>query len=248
MSNTDDKTLRDFKIFLRIDDEIADPPTDSVIRDAQQAIAYVLLRIEFNEDFEYELLEYKDDDGEDILRGLLSDFDNGARTLFWVMGVIPSSLHAIYTVQCAIYRLLVEGHIRGEIVQVPKELGYLPEWYDTCKQELGHGMTIDVIPLIRPNPSLKVVLWARDREAGARDHLWLGWRLEEKMTPAAIRDRWNKKTDAERRECAPTCFGKISLNGKDCGRDTVKKALNKAKRERAMAERLFFRQATSGSE
>jgi hypothetical protein len=248
MSNPDEKTLRDFKIFLGIDDEIADPPTDSAVRDAQQAIAYVLLRIEFKEDFEYELLEFKDDDGEDILRGLLSDFDNGARPLFWVMGVIPGSLHSIYTVQCAIYRLLVEGHIRGEIVQVPKELGYLPEWYDTCKQKLGHGMSIDVIPLIRPNPSLKVVLWARDREAGARDHLWLAWHLEEKMKPAAIRDRWDKMTDEERLECAPTCFGKVGAKGKPLGHDTVKKALMKAKRERAMAERLFFKWANSGSE
>jgi hypothetical protein len=52
-----------------------------------------------------------------------------------------------------------------------------------------------------------------------RDHTWLRWAEEEGMTPARIRDRWNKEHPTE----------KVS-NG-DAGRDTVKKGLSRAASE-----------------
>lgn len=105
-----------------------------------------------------------------------------------------------------------------------------------------------MLPLIFANPSLEMWFITGGREAGARDHLWLDWHLDKNIKWAAIRDHWDNLTDAERFAYAPTCSGKVGEESKVNGYEVVKKAIDKAKAERAMEERLFLKRATSGSE
>ncbi|MBA3481853.1 MAG: hypothetical protein H0T51_08570 [Pirellulales bacterium] len=74
-----------------------------------------------------------------------------------------------------------------------------------------------------------ISILAQLRPCGARDHLWLAWNTREKLTPAKIRDRWNKLSDADRQSTSPRRSGKIDHAGK--GREIVEKGLRLAKRE-----------------
>ena len=53
-----------------------------------------------------------------------------------------------------------------------------------------------------------------------RDHIWLRWAEDEGMTPAPIRDRWNREHPTDK------------IGPKDSGREVVKKGLDKARAER----------------
>ena len=68
------------------------------------------------------------------------------------------------------------------------------------------------------------------RPAFDRDHLWLKWNEEEGLKPAAIRDRWNGMTDAERKGITVTTWQKIGAG--NSGRAVVYDALKRAKREK----------------
>ena len=50
------------------------------------------------------------------------------------------------------------------------------------------------------------------RPCSSRDSLWLHWKEHAGLGNVEIRDRWNELSEAERRELAPKCCGKI---GKD---------------------------------
>jgi hypothetical protein len=72
------------------------------------------------------------------------------------------------------------------------------------------------------------------RPAYKRDHLWLRWH-EEGMGPAAIRDRWNMLSDAEREKTCPKLPGRVGgadAESKKAGRATVITGLKKAKQEK----------------
>ena len=73
-----------------------------------------------------------------------------------------------------------------------------------------------------------------NRAAYARDHLWLKWKLREGLTPAKIRNRWNRMNDSERRRICPLWHERIGgtdSEGKKAGIEVVKTGLKKAKRE-----------------
>ncbi|WP_166827337.1 hypothetical protein [Thalassoroseus pseudoceratinae] len=65
--------------------------------------------------------------------------------------------------------------------------------------------------------------------AEGRDHLFLEWR-NEGLTPAQIRDRWNAKTDEERRSICPKKWKKIKTDGTKNGRDVVYNAIKRARK------------------
>jgi predicted Rossmann fold nucleotide-binding protein DprA/Smf involved in DNA uptake len=73
------------------------------------------------------------------------------------------------------------------------------------------------------------------RPAYERDHLWLKWQLEEGLGPAKIRDQWDAMRDAERKAISPNAWERVGgddSQAKKAGREVVKTALGKAKKER----------------
>lgn len=78
-------------------------------------------------------------------------------------------------------------------------------------------------PAAPPQPAAIQPEGIKRRPCYDRDHLWLMWREDEKMGPAAIRDRWN-------REFAR--YGGQGIATGRPGRDVVKEGLRKAKAER----------------
>jgi hypothetical protein len=76
----------------------------------------------------------------------------------------------------------------------------------------------------------------RERPAYHRDHLFLRWKLEEKMTPAPILDRWNSMSDEELRKVSPRCWHRIEgAGGRQGDLCVVKKALARAQKDRNAA-------------
>ncbi|NQT14425.1 MAG: hypothetical protein HQ582_16840 [Planctomycetes bacterium] len=71
----------------------------------------------------------------------------------------------------------------------------------------------------------------KERLAGPRDLLFLKWQTREKMTDAKIRDRWDGMTDEERKARCPKWPQRVGDTGKKQGRENVKKAIRKAKKE-----------------
>ena len=67
------------------------------------------------------------------------------------------------------------------------------------------------------------------RPAFERDHRWLNWNQKDKLGPAAIRDKWNVMTDEDRQSISPRKPERIQSG--EQGRDTVKKAIELAKKE-----------------
>jgi hypothetical protein len=75
----------------------------------------------------------------------------------------------------------------------------------------------------------------RRRPAYYRDHLWLDWRLQGKMGPAAIRDRWDGMSDDERKAMCPRAWQSIGgddAKTKRSGRAVVVNGLKKARKEK----------------
>ena len=75
----------------------------------------------------------------------------------------------------------------------------------------------------------------RRRPAYDRDHLWLDWRLQGKMAPAAIRDRWDGMSDDERKAMCPCAWQSIGgddAKTKRSGRAVVVNGLKKARKEK----------------
>ena len=70
----------------------------------------------------------------------------------------------------------------------------------------------------------------RRRQAYQRDHLWLDWHEVEGLGPASIRDRWNAIPSESRQRACPSTPNVIGKG--ESGRDVVKKALRRARKER----------------
>jgi hypothetical protein len=73
------------------------------------------------------------------------------------------------------------------------------------------------------------------RPAYERDHCWLDWHEQDHLGPAPIRDRWDQMTDEERKAICPRSYEKVGgrdAESQNAGRETVKKGLKKAKKER----------------
>lgn len=74
---------------------------------------------------------------------------------------------------------------------------------------------------------------ARSRPAYERDHLWLRWKTEDRMTPAPILDRWNSMSDHERIKVSPRKWQRVESDGGRKGAvDVVKSGLKNARSER----------------
>lgn len=223
--------------LLGISERIADPPAKVALGRAQQSIARVLLKVKYNYDWglELEITEEECGDTEFLLQ-LRDNTSNGDRPLDWVLASVPRAIHTDYTVRYAIYSLFTEQHISVHILFVPSELEILWESEQRIRQlEYAPDAVANVLPMIRANPSIRFILFGHKRVAAARDHLWLDWCLDEGMTPAAIRDRWNGMSNEERLAVAPTSCDKIGGPNLDKAKalDVVKKSLSKAKKERA---------------
>jgi len=75
------------------------------------------------------------------------------------------------------------------------------------------------------------------RPAYGRDHKWLEWVKTAGLTPAKIRDRWDELPEEERQQICPNAchqIGGASSQEKISGREIVKTAIKKAKKERKM--------------
>lgn len=68
------------------------------------------------------------------------------------------------------------------------------------------------------------------RPAYLRDHRWLKWNVEEKLTPAKIRDRWNNMDEFSRDMVCPTQCE--ALKAGRLGRQVVEHALKTARKEK----------------
>ena len=122
--------------------------------------------------------------------------------------------------------------VQGKPVQPPgpwtldatiAHLDSLREWFDR---------TVGPSPETSPPNAVKQQATQHRRPAYGRDHKWLEWKEKEGMTPATIRDRWNKMSDDERRRICPQKWQPIeSENGREGTRDLVEKALRKARKD-----------------
>jgi len=114
------------------------------------------------------------------------------------------------------------AHLRQEFFrawQLWYPAGTKYEIYDSSKEDAD-----DLLSNVLNDQELPM------RPAYARDHLWYRWNIEG-LTPAIIRDRWNSMSDKERKTISPMSWNKIGTNGKDKGRDLVKKSLARAASE-----------------
>jgi hypothetical protein len=71
----------------------------------------------------------------------------------------------------------------------------------------------------------------KKRPCYGRDHEFLRWQKDEKLTPAKIRDRWDSLSEAERKKICPTNYEPIGKPLKKAGRAVVVTALKKAASE-----------------
>jgi len=71
----------------------------------------------------------------------------------------------------------------------------------------------------------------KPRPALGRDTLWLKWKTEERLTPAKIRDRWDRMSDEQRKRACPTCWKRVGESDPNLGREVVKMALRKTEAE-----------------
>lgn len=88
---------------------------------------------------------------------------------------------------------------------------------------------IPLEPLLEHNFVTQIDYIGPKRPAYHRDHTWLSWYLKDRLTPAKIRDRWNSLSDDERISICYTASNKIGSS--EDGRDVVKKAIDRARKE-----------------
>lgn len=216
MYANDPETLRRFATALELSPKLFDPPQSGPLRAAQIAIAQCFCEdwsgFRFGETLREHAYGYEP--------------GQGYVPLFLLLDSVRR--HAFMTVNYAVYHLLKEGYLEGLMIHASDELLVLDEWM-TFEERFDATNSWHVVPLVRSAPSLRLFMVAGDREAGRRDHLWLEWKFRENLTPAPIRDRWNRMSNFERTVVSPNASYKIADG--EHGIDTVKQALRKAKAE-----------------
>jgi hypothetical protein len=106
-----------------------------------------------------------------------------------------------------------------------------------AKVEATYEAARGVLALVREAILRRCVCTARTgveglRSAYGRDHLFLKWNEEDKLSPAPIRNKWNALSDTERKRICPLCWEPVG-DGED-GREVVKQGIRKAKKERKL--------------